>query len=287
MRFVSRRHVLPATILLLASSTPCAADVFYEIVAPDGQRDWLLGTIHAEDRRVLDFPPALLQALRQVEHIALELAPDRAMLERLEHAMTLPDGERLADRLARPLYDSTLEALLAAGVPEPRAERLRPWAAAMVLAQPSNAGGRFMDLALAGAASSLGVEVTALETLDEQLAFFRELDSGEEIVLLRDALARLDRRDEEFDRIVSLYLDGDLEGLADLAARPLLDASPALRARFRRLGLDDRNRRMIERALPLIASDTVLIAVGALHLTGPGGLLEQLRERGYAVAGIY
>lgn len=287
MRFGKLRGRLGGSMLLLAVGSPCSADVFYEIVAPDGTRDWLLGTIHAEDSRVIDFPPALLQALRQVDTVALELAPDRAMLERLEQAMSLPPGETLGDRLAAPLYRSARGALVAEGVPEARAEQLRPWAAAMVLAQPPGAGGRFMDLALARAASSMGVEVTALETIDEQLAFFRGLAPDEEILLLRDALTRLDRRDEEFERIVSLYLDRDLEGLARLAARTLPNAPPDLQARFRQLGLDERNRRMVQRALPLLASDTVLIAVGALHLAGPGGLIARLRELGYAVDGIY
>lgn len=281
------RAVFAFTLLLSILSEPCRAQVFYEIVAPDGSRDWLLGTVHAEDERILDFPPVLLQALRQVDVVALELAPDRAMLEQLQREMRLPDDARLSDLLPNALYQRALTALIEEGVPEQRALHMRPWAAAMVLAQPPGATGGFMDLALARVASHRGIGIEALETIDEQVEFFRGLRLGAQQELLRGALDRLDRRAADLDRIVSVYLDGDLAALEDLAEAHLSGASSELRERFQRYALDVRNRRMAERAVPMLSSDSVLIAVGALHLVGPGGLPARLRAQGFEVTGIY
>ncbi len=287
MRFGILRAGVGCLMLLAGIAEPCRAQVFYEIVAPDGSRDWLLGTVHAEDPRVLDFPPVLLQALRQVDTIALELAPDHAMLERLQRAMHLPPGVMLADRLSEQLYRRALAALVAEGVPEQRATRMRPWAAAMLLAQPPGAGGRFMDLSLARLATHLGAKVEALETVDEQVEFFRRLELEAQTELLQSALDRMHLRAQDLDDIVSVYLEGDLGALESLAREHLSGASAPVLERFQRHGLDVRNRRMSDRALPLLARDSVLIAVGALHLVGPGGLPARLREQGYEVEGIY
>ena len=38
---------------------------------------------------------------------------------------------------------------------------------------------------------------------------------------------------------------------------------------------------MIQRMLPRIEAGGAFVAVGALHLAGPTGMVRQLRERGY------
>jgi uncharacterized protein YbaP (TraB family) len=164
---------------------------------------------------------------------------------------------------------------------------MRPWAAAMVLAQPPGATGGFMDLALAFAARRQGASVEALETVAEQVDFFRGLGLALQQELLRNALDRLDRRDADLETIISVYLDGDLSALESLAREQLSSASSELRDRFQRCALDARNRRMAERVLPMLDDRSILIAIGALHLVGPGGLPARLRSAGYEVTGIY
>ncbi|MGK7295977.1 MAG: TraB/GumN family protein [Candidatus Wenzhouxiangella sp. M2_3B_020] len=274
-------------LIVVAVSLPLNAQVFYEIVAPDGSRDWLLGTVHSEDPRVLDFPPVVEQALRQAEVVALELLPDGEMLRRLEQAMTLPDGERLQDRLDPPLYRRVARALEQDGVEPGRISRLRPWAAAMTLAQPPTETGTFMDLALAERAVLSGSAVVALESLDTQLEFFAGLGEAAHVELLEAALAVRASRTESFEELLSAYLGGDLDRLRDLAREQLAGTPDSLIRRFTERGLRARNRRMMRTAAPLLARETVLIGVGALHLPGPCGLLALLRERGYSVRPVY
>lgn len=278
-----------AALIAIGVSVPLSSDaqVFYEIVAPDGSRDWLLGTVHSEDPRVLDFPPVVEQAMRRADVVALELLPDREMLQRLEQAMTLPPGERLDDRLRPSLYRGVVRALTQDGVPPDRIPRLRPWAAAMTLAQPPTETGRFMDLALAERAVRSGSAVVALESLETQLEFFEGLGEANHVELLEAALAVRARRQETFEELLSAYLRGDLDRLRDLARAQLGGAPDALVRRFTEQGLHARNRRMMHAAAPLLAEETVLIAVGALHLPGPCGLLALLRERGYRLRPVY
>ncbi len=46
-------------------------------------------------------------------------------------------------------------------------------------------------------------------------------------------------------------------------------------------GVELRNRRMIDTLLPILETDRVFVAVGALHLPGNTGLIQLLRDRGY------
>jgi len=51
--------------------------------------------------------------------------------------------------------------------------------------------------------------------------------------------------------------------------------------------LGDRNAHMAERAAPLLDHGGAFVAVGALHLSGKGGLVELLRAKGYAVTKVW
>jgi uncharacterized protein YbaP (TraB family) len=53
-----------------------------------------------------------------------------------------------------------------------------------------------------------------------------------------------------------------------------------MEARFMRRLNTDHNARMVERLMPRIEDGGAFIAVGALHLAGPTGLIQQLSKRG-------
>ncbi|MBY6205046.1 TraB/GumN family protein [Halomonas denitrificans] len=274
-------------LILVSAPQPAASQVFWTVETPDGKLGWLLGTIHTEDPRVLDFPPALQQALDDADRVALELVPDAAMLAALSEAMLLPRGERLSEVLSPALYADVLAVLDDYGLDAPAVERMRPWAVAMTLALPPPETGLFMDMALAFRAARLGAEVEALETLDEQLAFLTGLGREAHIEMLELAVADSDGGRALFEALIQAYLARDSERLRALAERELERMGPEIRARFEAEGIVARNRRMAERAAPLYDRGGTLVAVGALHLPGEYGLVELLRSRGYVVEPVY
>jgi len=273
-------------IALLATGS-ASAQVFWSVKTPEGRYNWLLGTLHSEDERLLDFPPVLRQALATADTVALELFPDERIRNRLEQAMRLPDDEALDDHLKPRLCLRTLEALAEFGVPRDQALRLRPWAAAMTLSQPPPRAGVFMDLAIAARAQAHGARTVALETLDEQLALFTGMSKTDHVRLLELALDDLDHVQQRFERLVEIYLDGDLDALAALAREQIAALDATAREHFIQIGLIERNRRMAERARPLLNRGETLIAVGALHLGGEHGLIQRFRDHGFIVEAIY
>jgi uncharacterized protein YbaP (TraB family) len=83
--------------------------------------------------------------------------------------------------------------------------------------------------------------------------------------------------------LLALYLEGDLDGLYRHYVASTQDADAGFFGYFNDAILVRRNRRMIERALPLLEEGGVFVAVGALHLAGPDSMLVLLRDAGYAV----
>jgi len=287
MKGLSLAHLLIATLLAVFTTEACRAQVFYSVVSPEGRQNWLLGTIHSEDERVLAFPPVLEQALKQAETVGLELVPDREMLERLAEAMRLPDGTRLSDRLDEALYRRVRSALTESGMNADSVDQLRPWAAAMTLGQPPVRTGRFMDLVLARTAAEHGAVSVALETIDEQLAFFTGLGERAHVALLRQAVEDRERGLADFEALLAAYLESDLQQLQQLARRQLSRLPQSVQEKFRVQGITLRNIEMARRAQPLLDQGATLIAVGALHLPGEKGLVALLREQGNRVEAIY
>ena len=292
MNFVSSlRLLLLRTALTVAFGLTmidgCSAQVFYSVTSPEGRQNWLLGTVHSEDARVLDFPPVLEQALRQVDTVALELVPGQDAMERLAAAMRLPEGQTLSDRLDNALYQKVLAALRDRGMQPEAVARMRPWAAALTLAQPTMKTGRFMDLVLAQRAASYGAAAVPLETMTEQLAFFTKMGENAHVALLESAVDVHEQGSEAFEPLVRAWLAGNLEKLVELAEAQLSDLPARVRNHFRQAGIIERNRNMAQRAQPLIDDGGALVAVGALHLPGPVGIIALLREQGNQVEEIY
>jgi uncharacterized protein len=279
------RLILLAGMFLLVGHAH--GQMLWAVTDEDGGQNWLLGTMHSEDPRLLDFPPALMDALRESQRVALELVPDTNMLERLNQAMNYDTG-RLHEVLEPDLYARVVELLdQAYGMGEPAVRRMKPWAAAMTLSMPPPQTGLFMDLALSFRASGMGKDVVALETLDEQLAFLEGLSKPAQIELLRQAVADFESIEEVFDTMIGLYLSSDLAGLEEYSRGQLEELDDEIASHFNQVGLIDRNKVMVERAAPYLAEGGLLIAVGALHLPGEHGLIELLRQQGYEVKSIY
>ncbi len=273
--------------LLAVSTSGVSAQVFWSVTDDEGRQNWLLGTVHSEDPRLLDFPGELIEALQQSDRLALELVPDATMLERLQQAMHFEDSG-LDEVLEAELYDQVVRILDESyGMGEPAVRRLRPWAAAMTLSVPPPQTGLFMDLALSFRAGGMGLDVIALETLDEQLEFLKGMSHEAQLELIRTAVEEHENMPETFERLVSAYLAGDLDELEALSQHQLEGVDEEVVRHFNEIGLNQRNHVMLGRALPHLEQGGLVIAVGALHLVGDEGLIRLLEEEGFELEGIY
>ena len=244
---------------------------------------YLLGTIHSADPRVVRLKPAVQEALVRSERFVMEMQMDADVLLSLGASMIMTDGNNLESVLGRDLYDQVLKAMTAYGFPEAVVNTLKPWAVMALLSMPKPSGEPVLDMVLYQRAQAAGKPTAGLESAEEQLAVFEGLSMPDQVALLKMTIAQLADLPGFFDRLIQAYAADDLQAVADLAAGYNHQDESQTTGRFMSRLNDDRNRRMVQRMTPYLQQGNSLVAVGALHLTGPAGLLQLLRQRGFEV----
>lgn len=277
------RGLLAVWLLGLSLTAAAESDtaIFWSLSREGEAAGYLLGTIHSEDPRVLDFPDAFIEQLNSSDIFAMELVPDLPTLSRLTDYMHYADGSTLESRIGPDRFDRLRTALAGYALPPDWVGRMKVWAAMMTLSVPPPKSGFFMDFSLSLRAAGAGLEVVGLETLEQQLSFLEDMPLEQQIELLDHALAEFERVDEAHRQMVDSYLRGDLEDLRRETEQQMALLDAETRDYFMREGIDERNRRMFDAALEHLQRGRVFIAVGALHLPGDAGLIALLRSAGY------
>jgi len=255
--------------------------IFWSIHKDGTAAGYLLGTIHSEDPRVLDFSEEFLDKVKENSVFAMELVPDLPTLARLTEYMHYPPGQTLESEIGSARYSALVSALSAYKVPLEFVSRMRPWAAMMTLSTPPPETGFFMDLSLSLRASGNGLKVIGLETLDQQLSFLQDMPMPMQLALLDQAILEFENVNDAHDMMVDAYLKNDLLKLQTLADEQLEVVGDAAADYFIESGIHARNLRMAESLFAYLDDNQVFVAVGALHLPGEEGLLSLLRSRGY------
>ena len=257
--------------------------LFWSIQKSDQVVGYLLGTIHSEDPRVLDFSEDLLSRLKSNRVFAMELVPDLPTLARLNEYMHYPTGQTLESVIGAERFKTLASTLSAYSLPVDFINQMKPWAAMMTLSTPPPETGFFMDLSLSLRASGSGLKVVGLETLEQQLSFLEEMPMSMQLSLLDQAVADFSQVNEVHDQMVNTYLENDLVLLKALTEEQLELVGEQASDYFMESGIYTRNLRMAESLLSQLESNTVFAAVGALHLPGEKGLINLLRRQGYEV----
>lgn len=247
----------------------------------DGRSSYLYGTLHIGQPEWAVPGPALRAAWDATEVLAVELDPADVAAALPQ----LPRGPALSPELARRVA-AQAEALCL----PPQALATLPamlQLSTLMLFEVRRDGldaGFGQDVALIGRARAEGRPVHSLESVAEQLKALEP--SAEELPLVADAaLTQLQqgRLRAPMRKLAEVWSRGDLAALADYPAWCECTDSAAERDWYRRIN-DDRNGPLAERIDALHAGgQRVLVAVGALHMTGPQALPRLLAARGFDV----
>ncbi len=246
---------------------------------------WMFGTIHALPDGTKWRSPKLEEIVKTADMLVVEVAnlEDGAELSRLfrEMAFDRPDGP-IADRIDPEFRDQFEALLVKAKVRRNHFDAMESWAAALALSQvaQSNKSKNGADRALLAAFDER--EIVELEGAKRQLAIFDTLPEPEQRDLLNAVLEESSEYGDGAGKLAEAWLTGDTEQLSQLTRRGVL-ADPELEKAL----LHDRNASWAAQIENLLsATDKPLIAVGAGHLLGDGGLPAMLQARGYKVRRI-
>ena len=233
---------------------PDTDGMLWKIEASGVAPNYIVGTIHSEDPRVLDFSPALVRAFKGADVFIMEADIGMDDFFQMSSSMMFTDGRTLKSVLGEKLYGRTADALLEYGLPEMAVNQLKPWAAYTVLSVPKPKTGQFMDLVLLKRAKNQDKKVVGLETAGEQLAIFEEMPINDQVALLKDTLDHLPQIPQMLEQLVSTYAAGDLEKVAQLGQEFMRSGSVSGKSAAERLlkrANDDRNIKMVDRMLQI------------------------------------
>ena len=249
---------------------------------------YLLGTIHSEDPRIINLPPKINKYYQQADSVTIEVAITISTLFKSVLAMYLPIGQTL-DKMIRPeKYQQLVAVLKGYGIPEIAVKTIKPAALMMVLSMPKSNEGQFLDMMLYFNAQAQGKPVYGLETAEEQLAIFDTLALSEQVILLEETLDHLKEMPDLLETMHQLYLKRNLTDIMEFSYQYMRsEKHQKIVDKFMAYIVDKRNFTMLERMKPRLKEGNAFIAVGALHLPGPRGLLKLLESEGYSVKPIY
>lgn len=255
---------------------------------------YLLGSFHLLKKNDYPLSSDLDHALADAESFAFEIAPD---------ALTDPQLPARMARLALGDAKTSLPASVPAavlgrlharmeslGLPPAQLDHFKPWfvdvtlvsALAKTLGYSPDDG---LDRVLMARAKALGKPASGLETVDVQLAALDGTPASEQVVSLNEITDEHEDLKARFDELHGAWRSGDVPALERLTREDMQLKTPET---YRVVDVE-RNRAWmpkIEAMLRAPVGHDTLVIVGALHLIGPDGLVQQLQARGYRVQRI-
>jgi len=188
----------------------------------------------------------------------------------------LADGSSLEQKLSRTVWEA-LNAVWPKAGPLANLCAVKPWAALITLPFlliPTTEG---VEPVLTARAKQDGKPIHYLETMADFSALAEEIPDREYARVLAAVLVALPEIAQSVLDLHGAWLRGDGEALATILPRTILGRSPLVSS----YALDRRNANWLPRILgKRRTTKRTLIAVGALHLVGPAGLLSQLKAAG-------
>jgi|688.fasta_scaffold286272_2 hypothetical protein len=254
-------------------------------VSKDGRTHHLYGTIHVGTLDWMFPGPKLREAMMAAQVVALEIDPtDPSVQAAVARAGNMPRPElasALVERMKQQIERACLPPALHTAHPMIQAITL-----SLVEAMRANLRPEFaQELALAGFARARGVPVTSLETPERQIAALMPADPARIPTLMTRMLDQLEAGQSRryLRRLTELWERGDLDELAGYERWCECVSTSEEKAMMAAIN-DDRNPQIADKITELHANGKVLlVAVGALHMTGPKSLTSLLTGRGFSV----
>ena len=279
---------LAAGLVWMASTgAASAAPAMWEVRDRDSVV-YLFGSMHVlrpDVRwRTAAFDRAYAAADRVWFEARVDVGPDQ--IQALVDRYGVDPHRSLTEKLS-PTALATLRPVLdRGGVPLERVERLRPWAAAMMLSvAPMTREGASVadgvDSATTQHARAAEKSIEVFETFEQQLRIFADLPEQAQLSYLDDVAREQLSPPRDGVALQRAWLKGDMGRLGMRLVAPMKAGRPALYEAL----LQRRNLAWADRLDAVMRRErgTDLVVVGALHMAGEEGLPALMKARGYAV----
>lgn len=276
------------TVLLLAFSFGAQAQSVWQV--SDGQNKlFLAGTMHLLKNEDYPLASAYDKAYQQADTLIFEtdigvLNDLGSQLKMLQQFM-YQDGNDLSKVLQPAVYSDFIEQAKALGLTENQIKLFKPGPASILLAAQlyRNLGytAEGVDLFYFKKAEADAKKLGWLESVEFQSTLLANLGAGvDPNELLKATAEEMKYAETSIETLRQTWKAGDMQGLYE-ANEPFIKLQPQI--------YDDLLFKRNDNWLPQIetylndSTGTEMVLVGALHLGGERGVIEQLKAKGYQV----
>lgn len=281
-------------MLLVAVLAVCGAQaqIFYRI-SGNGLKEpsYLFGTHHLAPLAVIDSVGAreAMAAAKAVvgeidmtqDQMALAMQMQKHMLAPADSTLTKVLGEENMKRYATmfseyaPMPGMQLQMLDAM---KPMVVNTMVTMGMIQKSMPDFKPGEQLDTYFQQEAKKAGKEILPLETAEQQAAILYDMTPiAEQAEALCEVFDKPEEAMANARKLNALYAVGDLDGMLEMTK------TEEVNPQFFETLLFNRNADWMKQFPAMMAQRPCFIAVGALHLAGERGLVNQLRKAGYTV----
>lgn len=286
-------RLLLAAVAFLAA--PAFAQNFLWRVDSITNHVWLFGTIHAGKPQWYPLPSAVGEAFDDSTALVVEAdITDKAKMEESAPAMAYAKPDSLAKHVPPADYERFLRVLPRYGIPEAQAAQMKPFIAASLLV--------FAEWTRLGYLPQLGVDeyllegakvahkpIFELEGVAEQAKLMDSLGDAQALTILEGTLDAIEKgyAAQQIQDTVRAWQVGDEDLMLEAVHR--YDEKVKGAADYEEKFVWSRHGPMLDKISNWLdhSNGPRFVAVGALHLVGPRGLVAGLRARGYTVKRIF
>lgn len=249
---------------------------------------YLGGTFHMLKPSDYPLPREFENVYKKVNWLVFETDMDQLSSPEFQQkflaSMTLPTGQILADHLSAEAYAELIRYAANNQMDTAQLQRFKPQMIALIITleelKKYGLTAEGVDNYFGNKAKADSKMVTKLESIDDQIRYISTMGANNESGLILQTIEDMEELPEVLNAMTTAWRSGDDNGLFENGIKPMLEDYPKI---YQSL-LVERNNNWMGKIEKLLAHpEEKFILVGALHLIGQDGLLQQLKNRGYQV----
>ncbi len=249
---------------------------------------YLGGTFHMLKPSDYPLPKEFEEVYKKVNWLVFETDIDQLETPEFQQkfikAMSLPSGQILVDQLTPQAYSGLISYAAKNDIDTGRLQHFKPQMIGLIISleelRKFGLTAQGVDDFIGDKGKADGKMITKLESIDEQIHYIATMGQGNESDLILQTLADIKDLPKDLTIMSTAWRSGNRQSLNDAGIKPMMEDYPQV---YRSL-LVERNNNWLPKIERLINHpEKKFILVGALHLVGKDGILEQLKNKGYQV----
>ena len=266
-----------------------------ETEAGEKSKVYLLGTYHAGDERILNYPESVKKAIEEANHFCCELS-EKDFAD-MNEEVSLRTVESIITDFSHTLIDDLTPDeinLVLKYVDEQTFAQLvcfEPWVlsnylSGFVIINSGLSTELSYDTTIINKITEMGYSFDGLDLLSTQLDLTAYGNWDEQMLLLKDTLADIENIDEaaeEMKQIYEVFLTGDDKLMEEVYFKDVnlaIEENPVYKKYFEAL-LNERNEKWAVRIADYLSKPgTTFVFAGTAHFLGDNSVFSYMRENG-------